>query len=318
VDRRYPRKAIHDAGHKDFIPASQLLLPERGNIQSILSLAICKGPPSTDLAQVLGNYTWFLNLTSPSADLLKQMVETQNWGCHLGKQLQAAIRLGLAEAYCLTGALDEAQEQLEKARKFCIKKRLCFLAAQSLQQMAEIFIEQGDPKLKEAMDTLNTAKKEFASIRNHDARLQEMFCMIKLGECLYKDSQHEAAQGQLMQVIELLKTEFPKEHFYYSQALCHLAVAKSHLGDLESAISLSEEGLVKMKKLGSTWGQGWTLSVLGEILLKKGELGHSINVLEESIPLISSSGDHSAADHAQKLLGQAFHQQKTGFLTRSI
>jgi len=291
---------VDDTG---FISASEVLPPEQGNIHSVLLLAIHQVPPAPDLARALEKYTWFLNSTGPSADLLEQMVKIEDWGRHLDTDLQANIRLCLAEAYRKTRALDQSLEQLELVRELAKEEDLPFEAACSLKRMGIIFTEQG--KSKKAMDTLQAAKAEFASIGNQRARYGELDCMLDLGRCLSSDGQYEKAQKQLLQASELLKKEFPEKRFLLAFALRLLAATNLELGDLDSATSLAEESLTEMKKLGLARSQGFALYLLGKILLKKGDLEHSIKVLEESIPLLSSSRAHSKAGRARQLLDEA-------------
>lgn len=296
-------KGVVRVESEGFITACEILPPERGNLHSVLSLAIRGAPPSSELAATLEIYGWFLSLTSPSVDLLKQLVGSEDWERHLNVELQANIRLCLAEAYRQTGAPDQSLDQLAQGRALYMKENLSFEAAESLQRMGWIFLRRGESK--KAMGILQAAKEEFASIGSRQAQYREVCCMNDLGYCLISDGQHEEARVQLSEVSELLKQKFPEKSFRLADVLCVLSQAHFSLGDLDSAASLAKESLVEMVRLGSARGRGRALRSLGKTLLKKGELETSIGLLEEAIPLLSNSVEQIEVDEARELLNKA-------------
>jgi hypothetical protein len=120
------------SGGKQFVPASELLLPECGNLHSILSIALQEGTPPHEFALALFEYTIFLCMTGHYADLLKQLLKKDKWDQELDSKLKAKTLNYLAVLYLGSGQYGKASAASEVGRKFSVDSELPSQATISL------------------------------------------------------------------------------------------------------------------------------------------------------------------------------------------
>lgn len=287
-----------------FISASELLPPERGNLHSILSLAIREGPPSPELVRALFAYTQFLGIVSPSADLLKLLLSSPDWDQNITKKLQAEAMDQLGIAYIYMDKHSQAIEQLQRTREFCLKESEPLEAAFCLRNMGLAYRRQG--KHEEALEALRLAEKELLVIEGERAQTGVLECKEFIGFSLITNNQEKEAIEHQLGTLDLLRARNSQDRLLLAQVLRNLAMANMELGDTDSASAFGEESLAEMRGIGWVQGEGMVLWVLGMVMLQTEENEDARVILQESsTKLLRGGGNQRMAAAALNALGLA-------------
>lgn len=287
-----------------FIAVRHLLPPEHGNLHSVLSIAIVDGPPSPSLGYAIFLYTRFLSLTSPSIDLIKKLLDGDNWKEHLDPELAAKLMYFLGVAYTHVNQFKTSREQLESARQFALEKNVQLQAALSLESIGTTYRHQG--RHTEALEALESALQELQGIASDTAKLHAARCQINICRVMVAMGSPGDTLERLLSALELFQTQYPNNRLEIASVLHSLGSCYTQLGNPDKAVATLEEAHAHMQNIGWAVGEAQTLYSLGWALFRKNEHDAAIHVLQMAAKMLKQLGDLlilAATNHA---LGYTF------------
>ncbi len=137
-------------------------------------------------------------------------------------------------------------------------------------------------------EAIRYGEQSLSIAREHDLTEQLAYTLNDIARAYFTVGKGDLAWAAQKESMDLLRKlgNLPM----LTDSLITSAGGHYFTGEFDEALASAEECLAVSKSIGSQWGQAVSLYLLGAVYMERGEIGRSVDALNEALPLAQQAG----------------------------